>query len=570
MPGVSVPGPFVAFPVPRTSVRLDKLETQYGEDNYPGEDFNAQPPLDLGARALSPSSPLARRPTVVKRPSNGNAAEVAHTRRPSRGPGETSQVQLDYGNLPVRDYAVSRSRSPYADYVVGPRLETQPSYQPLHPWHGPISPIPSPFLNPVSSPPTSPPPLSPPPSNGSIVVPVRLSSKLPIPGLVTKNSETTQPLSSGPAPTSRPSLFRKQKDPAVVGSSDGSALGGKVPTADSIHASHMDGAVERGVASDAETLRREVQGDRQGATSNAQSNFGGAYGGFTLVSEPAAMAGITVQGGPLEVQRKQSPPKIQSVSSPEIKQQFATTAPEVLGSASNSGDGKFASSVRSLFKRINPNASSASNAPAPASAPTLPVLTLPVRTISSDPTVLSSIRPAMSSSTTAAVATMPRTGGNSSQPRDVQPPLPTGQLLSRVVITPRQSSLMASRRTTYSRRRFTYLIDESLQIPFLPYEGHESVAMKQITEDPQSITDGDDGWQDDASVSIPPPDVVAPGPPPAAGGGMVGTNRRRAMDLFELLEVRTLNEDECCVIFVQIVKAVVFMLKQRLSHGDIK
>ncbi|KAJ3043977.1 hypothetical protein HDV00_003504 [Rhizophlyctis rosea] len=46
--------------------------------------------------------------------------------------------------------------------------------------------------------------------------------------------------------------------------------------------------------------------------------------------------------------------------------------------------------------------------------------------------------------------------------------------------------------------------------------------------------------------------------------------RQKAMDLFELLEVRSLNEDESHAIFTQIVDGVHFMLQNGLVHGDIK
>ena len=53
----------------------------------------------------------------------------------------------------------------------------------------------------------------------------------------------------------------------------------------------------------------------------------------------------------------------------------------------------------------------------------------------------------------------------------------------------------------------------------------------------------------------------------------VSTNRparQKAMDLFELLEVRSLNEEESHIIFTQVVDAVHFMLQNGLVHGDIK
>lgn len=46
--------------------------------------------------------------------------------------------------------------------------------------------------------------------------------------------------------------------------------------------------------------------------------------------------------------------------------------------------------------------------------------------------------------------------------------------------------------------------------------------------------------------------------------------RQKAMDLFELLEVRSLNEEDSHAIFTQIVGAVHFMLQNGLVHGDIK
>ncbi|KAJ3049206.1 hypothetical protein HK097_009769 [Rhizophlyctis rosea] len=46
--------------------------------------------------------------------------------------------------------------------------------------------------------------------------------------------------------------------------------------------------------------------------------------------------------------------------------------------------------------------------------------------------------------------------------------------------------------------------------------------------------------------------------------------RQKAMDLFELLEVRSLNEEESHIIFTQVVDAVNFMLQNGLVHGDIK
>ncbi|KAJ3057569.1 hypothetical protein HK097_000035 [Rhizophlyctis rosea] len=120
-------------------------------------------------------------------------------------------------------------------------------------------------------------------------------------------------------------------------------------------------------------------------------------------------------------------------------------------------DGKFAASVRSLLQKINPpSAASSRNATAGSHTQTHQPIVMPPRTLSRHPSAIPGRYPL------AAVATLPRSG-----------PAPTPLVIPsparpQIVINPRNSSLAASRRATYHRRRFTYLPEETEEVPLSP------------------------------------------------------------------------------------------------------
>ncbi|KAJ3038676.1 hypothetical protein HDV00_000425 [Rhizophlyctis rosea] len=457
-----------------------------------------------------PSSPLVRRSGVRRRTTPNSDKSSADGLSNDSGTEVLPNPSLA---LPSGQYP--RFSSPPADSgrpfftSIQPNAISPPPHFVVTPQFGPVTCVISPPQSTiVASVPSS---KSPTPIGGGVVVPVRQASKLPVPGLAQWMPDSTISLQSmslerqetvGP----RRSLFRKSHDitrsPTVTPAQASPVAETLQALPEAVVDSHVDPiggtSVESGKGKGVElSVSPGFAGPPSGAVGAMQSTALAVLAGVSGVvpsTRPANSAVVVpfqenqLPFVPVAAPQPTSPVPILVPSTSFANSTIVSPPPNLVRAAlspptspvpiilshidpiiltppasssrpaGSGSDSKFTASVRSLLQKINPPSGGMSRGNHSAVDVSLsghPIV-MPPRTLSRHPSAIPGRYPL------AALATLPRNGP---QPSPLVIPAPTRP---QIIINPRKSSLAASRRATYHRRRFTYLPDESMEVPLSP------------------------------------------------------------------------------------------------------